>query len=711
MRDIKEFFAPGGLLASQFSKYEARPQQLKMAEGVAYAADNNRCALIEAGTGVGKSLGYLIPFLTRIEEDRNVHVEIKDPETGDVKVEDRPRRLIISTGTINLQQQLMDKELPMLRKLFPWLTYAMAIGTENYLCGCRLDRALADVANNPMLFSSVDDLKMIEAWSRKTKTGMRMDLPKTVDHSVWSAVNRQADLCKCKEFTEENRCFYRKARAEINQAHVLVVNHWLLMLGLTVENVKILPGFDYLVIDEVHQLEAIAAQVFGIEVSNFKVKHLVDDSRRFFRSMESGMVKASEAQEILDMIEGGSETLFDTMRTRLRAEDKEVLRLRQPMLAMDQLQNVELITQMDRIAQWLADAAPHIGDDQRLMEVRSLSKRAAKIAGETRRWLTQAEPDHVYQVASESKGKRIVAKSCPVDVSSYLRTCLWGLGVPVIGTSATIATGRSMDFMKRKLGAEAAEEMVLDSPFEYDKNSLIYVASDMPEVKGAKQDAGYYQKITGRVVDLLSITRGRALILCTSNYAMKTMGASLKVMLPDLKIMVQGEDLERHAMVDELKRNPGAVICATESFWHGVDIPGAALVLVIIIKIPFSNPADPLFEAKSEKIDRAAQALGKRQQFMAGSFMSLSVPEATIKLKQGFGRLIRTSTDFGVIAILDPRIVTKKSYGQRMLQSLPRTYVVADLEAVRKFFAERLPPPGSEPMPGVETGEIEEAPF
>jgi len=716
LREIEKLFAADGELAKLLGRYESRPQQLTMAQGVGYAADNNRCALIEAGTGCGKSLGYLTPILARIEDHRITKVE-KPGIGGETKIEEHPTRLIISTGTLTLQKQLLDKELPMLKKVFPWLTYAMSVGTENYLCGCRLHRAVADAVQNPMLLGFGDDLKMISEWSTKTQTGLRMDLPKPVDHVLWSAVNRQSDLCKCKEFTDENLCFYRRARARMAEAHVIVVNHHLLMLGLTIENAKILPDFDYLVIDEIHQLEEVAAQCFGIEVSNLKVDRLVEDSRRFFRSVQGKMERADEAREILDRVESGAESLFDMMKAKMVSEQKDALRLRQPLLAMDQLQHVELITQMQRVGQWLGDAVEYVEDEQKQLEISSLSKRAVKLADETRKWLTQAESDHVYQIVSELKGRRLIAKSCPIDIAPYLRGSLWGLGIPVIGTSATISTGRSMEFMKKKLGAEVAEEMVLDSPFEYDKNALIYVASDLPEVKGAKQDPAYYKTVTDRIVELLTISRGRAMVLCTSNYAMKTLGASLKVMVPELKFMVQGEDLERHRMVEELKSNPKSVIVATSSFWQGVDIAGDALTMVVIVKLPYPNPSDPLFEARSEKIDREAQALDRRQQFMAGSFMSLSVPETIIKLKQGFGRLIRTNTDWGCVAVLDSRF-GKKVHGKLMVQSLPRTYIVEDLANVRDFFEKRRPTMGSEAEPAIEVGAppvatecIDECPF
>jgi len=692
---IKDFFAPGGPLSQQFDHYEARPEQVAMAEAVFNAATAQTDLVVEAGTGVGKSMGYLVPIIEIIKDNRTVRVQVLDPLTGETKTEERPRRLIVSTGTINLQKQLFEKELPLLKKLYPWLTYSMAVGSENYLCGARLNKAIADVANNPLIQADIGDLEYLVKWARETKSGLKMDLGRPVAASAWSLVNRQSDFCRCKSFEEESPCFYRKARKEMKGSNVILVNHHLLMMALTIEEASILPGFDFIAIDEVHSLEEVATQCFGVEISNTKLERLAKDASRIVRSAGSEVLRTGEIVETLDMAVRSSEKLFYHMRQMLDVMKKESLRLRQKLNI--NIDNVELMELLDKVANMMEGAADQVTDAQKSHEVRAVSGRCSEAATQMRNWLLQAEPDHVYQIISENGGKRIVAKSNPIDISKELKACLWDQEFVVIGASATISTGGTMTFVKEKLGAGDATEMVLASPFDYVNNALLYVAADLPEAP-REQDPNYYNVLVNRVVELIRVSNGRAMVLCTSNQSMKTLGLRLRPLLPDMKIMIQGEDMERHHMVEELRRNPKSVLCGLKSFWQGVDLAGDALQMVIILKLPFPNVGDPLFEARAERIDAVRPGTFR-------SFNKLSVPEMVISLKQGFGRLIRTSTDYGCVAILDPRIV-KKKYSSTILGSLPRTHIKYEVKDVEAFFKGRQPPP-----PPVEESPIEEVPF
>ncbi len=697
---IKEFFAPGGPLSKEFSRYEARPEQVAMAEAVYKSAVDKANIVVEAGTGVGKSMGYLVPIVHIIKDNRRVTETRIDPNTGDQKTEERPRRVIVSTGTITLQKQLLEKELPLLKKLFPWLTYAMAVGSENYLCGARLKKAISDLRDNPLIQGEVGDLESLELWSRETTSGLRMDLVKPVSHSAWALVNRQADLCRCREFDPATPCFYRKARAEMREANVILVNHHLLMLALTIENAKVLPGFDYLVVDELHSLEEVATQCFGVEISNSKIDRLAKDASRIIRGTGKEISSASDIVEVLSRVTRASDSLFGLMRQHVENSKKESLRLRQK-LNID-LTQVELIEQLAHVSNMIESAADAVTDAQKSHEVRAVGQRAKGAADEIRTWLLQTQQDHVYQIISEKGGKRIVAKSSPIDISDDLRKCLWQQKFSVIGTSATISTGGNMKFVKEKLGADATAELVLASPFDYVSNALLYIAADLPEAP-RELDANYYNALVGRTVELLRVSNGRAIILFTSNQSMKTMGQRLRPLLPELNIMIQGEDggMERHQMVDELKRNPRSVICGVSSFWQGIDVPGDALQLVIVVKLPFPNVGDPLFEARCERIDAVRPGTFR-------SFNKLSVPEMVIKLKQGFGRLIRSSTDYGCVAILDTRIITKK-YGSTILGSLPRTHIKYQVPEVATFFAGRKPPDEPPDMPASDG--FDEVPF
>ncbi len=691
---IKDFFAPGGPLSLEFSKYEARPEQVTMAEAVFATAQAEGNLVVEAGTGVGKSMGYLVPLVGIIKDNRTVRAQIYDPMTGETKTEERPRRVIVSTGTINLQKQLFDKELPLLKKLYPWLNYSMAVGSENYLCGARLKKAIADVANNPLIQGEIGDIERINEWSRTTPTGLRMDLDRPVSAEAWSLVNRQADLCRCKDFNPETPCFFRKARLQMKESNVILVNHHLLMIALTIENGNVLPGFDYLVIDELHSLEEVATQCFGVEISNYKIDRLIKDTRRIVRGAGSEVQQSADINELLDNCAKASDALFFVMRQQIEVAKKDAIRLRQK-INID-LSNVELIEKLGKVADMLEEAADSIADPQKAHEVRAVGERMEDAATQVQTWLLQTESDHVYQIISENGGKRIVAKSNPIDISEDLHKCLWDQPFAVIGTSATISTSGNMKFAKEKLGVSDATELVLQSPFDYVSNALLYVAADLPEAP-REQDPNYYNALVNRCAELIRVTNGRAMVLCTSNQAMKTLGGRLRTLLPELKIMIQGEEMERHHMVEELRRNPRSVILGVASMWTGVDLQGDALQMVIVIKLPFPNVGDPLFEARCERIDAVRPGTFR-------SFNKLSVPEMIIKLKQGFGRLIRSSSDYGCVAILDPRVITKK-YGSTILGSLPRTHIKYQVQDVQAFFAGRQPPPA----PPVD--EIEEVPF
>lgn len=697
---IQEFFAPGGPLAQQFDRYEARPEQVTMAQAVSKAMAEGTNLLVEAGTGVGKSLGYLAPALDIIKDNRRVSTTDLDDLEGDGETTtERPRRIVVSTNSIQLQRQLFDKELPLLKKIFPWLTYSMAVGSENYLCGARLAKAISEAGTNPLLGADPGELDALDRWSRETASGLRMDLPMPVSATTWALVNRQSDLCRCRKWDPAIPCFYRKARAEMNQAHVILVNHHLLMAHLTIEQGAVIPPFDYLAIDEIHSLEDVATQCFGIEISNYKIDRMIKDTQRTLRSAGTEVMRSDEIREFLDMIGKSSDALFYMIRQRLDQERKDTLRLRQPLITS--IENVQLMEHLSKVARMLEQAADEIVDPQKAHEVRAISNRANTISEQMGEWLLQKNQDHVYQIASENGGKRLVAKSNPVDVSPYLKQALWDMDYPVIGASATISTNGTMEFVKKKLGAEDAAEVVLASPFDYVQNAMIYVAGDLPEPPFGSKDPTYDERMTERIAQLIRVSQGRALVLFTANYTMKNTGQRLRLLLPDFKIMIQGEDLERHRMVEELRANPKSVICGSASFFHGVDIAGDALQMVIITKMPFPNVGDPLFEAKCERID-AAGGRGKP------SFMKLSLPEAIIKLKQGFGRLIRTSTDWGVVAILDTRVITKP-YGKLVLGSLPRTYIKYQVQEVADFFRHRTPPPPDN-TPVVEDP-IEEVPF
>ncbi len=649
-----EIFAEDGWLHQALS-LEHRPQQEQMARAVAAAMRDDAPLLFEAGTGVGKSLAYLVPGL--------------------IHAVDCSRQLIVSTHTISLQEQLETKDLPICRRLFkatPALARyadfkaAVLVGKSNYLCTTRLGHALADRAS---LFADADyeELQRIAAWAATTDTGLRHDLRPPPRPEVWDAVNADSSSCSRKHCDCE-KCFYQRARARMRSANLVIVNHALLFAlissggaqanGATTDARGVLFTDDFLVLDEAHTVPEVATDNFGLSLSSYGVdralKYLFNPrtKRGLFRKFGS-----AEAQQLVLDAFDASRQFFDFVASTLLAQ-RSIVRVRETGVAEPTLDGP--LGALHRLIGKLADKLEEGRERDELLEQKQRIKTLQ--AGLTE-WLTLGDKGHVYWAERSGRSQTIVTlRSAPIDVAPELRKHLFGCGTSVVCTSATLAMGGAIEPFAARIGADDARAVVVKSPFDFERHMRVFVAADVPlpspqEARLALDTlADYIRFCTARVA-------GGSLVLFTSYSDMRAIAAALE---PDFRaagrpFLMQGADLSRTELAKQMRELGNAVLFGTDSFWTGVDVPGDALAQVIVTRLPFDPPTHPITEAKCDHIrDRGGHP-----------FNELTLPDALIKFRQGVGRLIRTATDRGVITLLDSRVLAK-SYGRLFIECLPQ---------------------------------------
>ncbi len=652
---------PGGVLAKAFPGYEHRPQQLDMAHAVARALKDQHALLVEAGTGTGKTLAYLVPAILS------------------------QKRIVVSTGTRHLQEQIHDKDGPLLRDTLGLpVEVAILKGISNYLCRRRFSE-LPD-ASDP-------DLIKISKWAGETKTGDRAELAAVPDESpAWKQVTTTPDARlgpRCPFF---ERCFVTQARRAAAKAQIVIVNHHLffadLALRATYPGAAVLPRYDAVIFDEAHQIEDVATEHFGIGVSTLRLLSLARDARKALTTL----VVTNSAEEHADAraaalmianLEQRGENLFTALRTRLLdAGAQNDVRMSVPgdlfaeaggrkdaWFRFDATLE-EVAAHAERRAYAIArdpDSEDKDHEDAAAVARRArgfrddLGELADAGAGSARRYVRWAEV----------RGRSVLLHASPIDVAPMLREAVLGAVESVVFTSATLTAGGSFEYARERLGlpADDAEALGVDSPFDYSKQALLYLPRDLP----APHEPGFADAAVARTAELCTITSGRAFVLFTSHRALRHAAAALRPMLP-FPVLVQGE-APRQALLEQFRGTAGAVLLATSSFWEGVDVPGDALSLVIIEKLPFAAPDDPITAAR----------VGRLEERGADAFREYQVPRAAIALKQGFGRLIRRRDDRGIVAILDHRILTK-AYGRLFLASLPPAGRTSALEQVRRWW-------------------------
>lgn len=649
--NIAKIFGNSGLIAQAMQcAYEYRPQQAAMAQAVEKALDAGTHLIVEAGTGVGKSLAYLVPLILWARREN--------------------RRAVVATYTKALQQQLVQKDLPFLRKVIGDFRYALSLGGENYLCLRRFEQLRIHD-----LFEEAEKgpLNRLFEWSTRTRTGLRTELDFEPPPSLWIKACRESDLCFGKDCPFHKDCFFQKAKLIEQQAHIIVANHHIFFADMATGG-NVLPAYGAVVFDEAHQVEDVATDYLGIEISNFAVRYLLDSilSERTKKGLLTRLsVKGAEIDDVRGVVaevRHAADNFFLDLADTLKEEP--VKRIRKKWVVNDRLSGplLDLKAALLRLKP---------GSEEEEQEIKVFANRATTLAAAVRHTLSQDMEDYVYW--SERDNKRIRLIASPVNVSDALQENLFRSGRPAILTSATLSAGGSFDYIKGRLGLDEAAELILDSPFNYEAQAMLYISQGL----GEQRDPGYQEAFERELCAILSKTNGRTLVLFTSYSHMRKTEEALRASLPHLNILCQG-DIPAYRLVEIFKGTPNAVLFGTTSFWQGIDIPGDALQCVVIAKLPFAVPDDPIIEARMERLRRP--------------FLEYQVPQAVLLFRQGFGRLIRTKTDRGAVAVLDSRIVTK-NYGRWFLKSIPKCRVTCDLREFERFFDD-LRAPAEEPTAG-----------
>jgi len=627
------FFSPGGALARVLPGYEERPAQRRLSEAVADVLEHGGLLLAEAGTGTGKTLAYLLPAVLS------------------------ERRVVISTGTKNLQEQLVQKDLPLLAQaLGRELRVAVMKGRANYLCLLRFSSF--GKAGSFRRLEELPVYRAVEAWSTTTETGDRAEVPDMPDSvDFWREVSAASENCIGQSCSLFDACFVTRMRQTALEADLVVVNHHLLCADLAVKDGSygsVIPAYDTLILDEAHLIEDVATQYFGVQASSHKVEELVRDVER---ELKAASLDARELRAEAEGLRVRSERFF----TRLaRSRPGRIA----PGWMTDAMAD-ECLGLLQRL-EGLRTALLAVPD--RPEPLTGLAARTASLTSDIAFLMRADTDDHVY--FAETRGRGVFLRAMPIDVSGRLKQLLFDQLRAAVLTSATLAVDNGFGYVKDRLGIEPSDELLLASPFHYEEQALLYVPKGMPEPLAPE----FVDRAAEEVVRLIELSRGRAFVLFTSYANMNAVAERIagRIAYP---ILIQGE-APKAQLLDSFRATPHAVLLATASFWQGVDVAGEQLSCVIVDKLPFASPGDPVVAARIERLRNRGQ----------NPFGEYQVPVAVLMLKQGLGRLIRSATDHGILAVLDSRLV-RKPYGRRFLESLPPARLVHELDEVAKFMA------------------------
>ena len=651
---LYDFFAPGGVLSRSSLPYEFRRGQLEMAQAVERSLDENRHLIVEAGTGTGKTLAYLLPAL----------------RSG--------RRVIISTGTKNLQEQLFFKDIPFLESLLGPLRVCYMKGRANYVCRHKLYA----LRSQPILsgLEEISQYHAIAEWEKTTETGDRAEIDNLPESSqLWAKLDARSDACLGQSCPDYERCFITEMRRKAAESDVIIVNHHLFFADLAIKqqagaapDAGVLPDAGIVIFDEAHELEDVASSYFGISLSNIRFEELARDLETMLRAkqaLNSSITSAAQtARERARM--------FFAALPRGSGNRGSGSEGRMPFLNREEF----LETQGDLYLGLLNALHRLEGELERVRGVEEtlpLRKRAADIREQLKFLLEADDRNTVFWL--ERRGGRghgsapvTYLQATPIDVSELLGELLFENFPSIVLASATLTVQGGFAHIRKRLGMNNTQELVVPSHFRYGDQALLYLPQDMPDPR----DANFQEEAAKRIRRMLDITRGRAFCLFTSYQQMHDLYERLLVEV-GYPLLLQGT-APRKALLEEFRQTPNAVLFGTSSFWQGVDVQGEALSCVIVDRLPFAVPSDPVVQARMRAIEEGG----------GNAFFEYQVPSAVITLKQGFGRLIRSLEDRGVLMLLDPRI-QRQRYGRVFIESLPPYRITQDITAVEAFFASK----------------------
>jgi len=643
--DINHILGQGGLLAQTYSDFEIRPQQLKMAQAVQTAFKKSYHLAVEAGTGVGKSFAYLVCAVDLIRQKKG--------------------QVLLSTYTITLQQQLINKDIPFLADILGCeFTACLAKGRGNYLCRRRLEYALRKQKG---LFDDIGaELLQINIWAKNTEDGSLSDWTKAPTGIAWDAVRSEHGNCRGRKCPHFRDCFYWRARRRLETADIIVANHALLFSDLVLKenSYGILPDYRFIVIDEAHNIEHVAEDHFGINISNYTISYLL---RRLYNPRNrKGLLAFSNAEQAISLVEEcdkAARVFFAQIQAWYEHAKNETAGKCHPNFVDDNI--TEPIKKL-RLA--LGKLTKNTDNDDDQSELELYIERCRSLEDDLQNFLTQPNDANVYWVEiNESRKRKTALRSAPINVGPDIKRCLFDRFKSVVTTSATLSCDgndekKGFDFFAGRVGLEDFKAIKLGSPFDYHNQVTLFIEADLPDPNHKDFEPNAAEVIK----KYLKKTDGKAFVLFTSYSMLKNMAERLEDWLAEnkMELFCQGQGLDRSILLEEFKVDERSVLFGTDSFWQGVDVPGESLSNVIIVRLPFAVPNHPLIRGRIEQI----KLEGKNP------FFYYQLPSAIIKFKQGFGRLIRNKTDSGIIVVLDSRIVRRR-YGREFLETIPKCRV------------------------------------